>query len=191
MKKPNRRQQEAEARRAADPLSEKVGRDDIDYAHEDLPPAPRYPIVTTPAPPANVVRELLNQVPRCEDRIFRFRTPTRCQNGHLRFLFYSISFGRCDPTLWAPQTCGCPTGEIGEGFSKCGPEQQFTGLRDSKGVELFEGDIVDHLKYGSLHEVVWFAESAGFFLRKQGDGTVMALSSLCQQYLEIVGNIHE
>lgn len=76
------------------------------------------------------------------DRPFLFRTPTRCQNGHFRFLLYSIDFGHCEPSLWEREPCSCPTGEIGEGFSKCGPEQQFTGLLDRDDKKIFEGDIL-------------------------------------------------
>lgn len=41
MKKLSRKQQEVEARRAADPIAQAVGRDDIDYSTDELPAAPR------------------------------------------------------------------------------------------------------------------------------------------------------
>jgi hypothetical protein len=37
----SKRQQEIEARKAADPIAQAVGRDDIDYESDELPTAPR------------------------------------------------------------------------------------------------------------------------------------------------------
>lgn len=122
-------------------------------------------------------------------RPFKFRTPSRCQNGHLRFLFYSINFGHCEPSIWERQPCECPTGEIGEGFSKAGPEQQWTGLVDSQGRDLYEGDIAEHSKYHDIYTVEWSFEAAGFIVRSKTHSC--ALSALCQQYLKIVGNVSE
>jgi hypothetical protein len=39
--KQSRRQREIEARKAADPIAQVVGRNDIDYGSDDLPAAPR------------------------------------------------------------------------------------------------------------------------------------------------------
>lgn len=119
-------------------------------------------------------------------RIPMFRTPARCQNGHFCFLFYTCNFGRCDQTKWVP-TCDCPTGGFHQGYQKCGPEQQWTGLYDVKGGKLFEGDIVEHSKYKDTYEVFW--SDAGFSVRSPTHITM--LSSLCQQYLTVVGNICE
>lgn len=120
-------------------------------------------------------------------RPFKFRTPTRCQNGHYRFLFYSINFGHCEPSIWERQSCDCPTGEIGEGFTKAGPEQQWTGLCDSDGRDLYEGDLVAHSKYQDAYIVEWSTEAAGFVVRSRTHSC--ALSALCQQYLTITGNV--
>jgi len=37
----SKRQQEIEARKAADPIAQAIGRDDIDYESDELPTAPR------------------------------------------------------------------------------------------------------------------------------------------------------
>lgn len=39
--KPSKRQREIEARRAADPIAQVVGRTDVDYSTDELPTAPR------------------------------------------------------------------------------------------------------------------------------------------------------
>lgn len=127
-----------------------------------------------------------------ESRTFLFRTPTRCQNGHFRFLFYSIAFGQSVETEWEardPNVCQCPTGDIGEGYSKVGAEQQFTGLLDGSGKKVFEDDVIWHTKYQDVYTVVWMNEASGFFLKAKHQ--TLALSGLCQQYLQIVGNIYQ
>lgn len=41
----SKREQEIAARKAADPLAQALGRDDIDYASDELPTAPRAIVV--------------------------------------------------------------------------------------------------------------------------------------------------
>ncbi len=89
-------------------------------------------------------------------RILKFRTPTRCQNGHFRWYFYEVSFGHCKSFLWADKPCDCPTHEFGEGFGPCGPDQQFTGVVDRDGRQIFEGDILTYPYAVTLrNEHVW------------------------------------
>lgn len=81
---------------------------------------------------------------------------------------------------------------------------QFTGLKDTKLIDVFEGDVVSLYKKGSNYSrhyqgvVVWNIQQAGYMIRcdkylieilslaMEGDGEVTILSSL-----EIIGNIHD
>ncbi len=67
---------------------------------------------------------------------------------------------------------------------------QYTGLKDKNGKEIYEGDIVHHLKYGGNWEVIYTKENTGYDLKRDNHES-MHLCDKCQPNLEIVGNIYE
>lgn len=89
-----------------------------------------------------------------------------------------------------------PTGEYDEGDLDVFKLEQFTGLKDANGKEIYKGDIVRMQRPGfheyACYEVEYFIQDVCIFqIVKVTDGSTLFESPSNGHDVEIIGNIHE
>ena len=135
-------------------------------------------------------------------REIKFRLPTKCQNSHFRWEYFVLDFPENGAVKreWGQKNCDCPTHGIDQGFSSIGTAQQYTGLKDKNGKEIYEGDVL-RWKYkddngyrtqkgDKIIGAVWYNTGTTEYRVEKGNDD-SRLNEFNTSEIEIIGNIYE
>ena len=73
------------------------------------------------------------------------------------------------------------------------PVMQFTGLQDSEGKDIYEGDVVEkESEFGPIRrKVIWYQETCQFQLQSINTNRCFTLCPEVLEQIKIIGNIYE
>ncbi|TCW59074.1 YopX protein [Bacillus thuringiensis] len=107
-----------------------------------------------------------------------------------------IKFRAWDGSSWIYSECVSKDGDNwwilnseDDSWYTCLNPQQYTGLKDFHGSEIYEGDIVKN-PFGDEHKIVWDEKRCQFIALTTNEDGSEWYQSLSRNF-KIIGNIHE
>lgn len=122
-------------------------------------------------------------------RELKFRA-WKMHNGKLqRYVFSPLAWSLyADKHLDEPIKFDSTTNDIKNFMPDADVIEQYTGLKDKNGKEIYEGDIIRHIVEDTQNGAITFKDGA--FYVEYSDCTDR-LTGVTGIYVEIIGNIHE
>jgi hypothetical protein len=124
------------------------------------------------------------------DRLIKFRTPMKCKNGHFDWMETEIFHGLHRSLVRGNaiiSMCGC--GEVRTAF---GQSEQFTGLLDRNGKEIYEADICwVHYHHGFTFKGDVKYDNGNACWQIGMDSIYDSTAAQQGNTIEVLGNIHE
>lgn len=121
-------------------------------------------------------------------RDIKFRAWSKSDNKY----YYRVLVGNTDNTDDQYVCSSVYDGDKWVHFDEyCGVIEQYTGLKDKNGTEIYEGDVVKVEGDGEIYRVKWIRSGFGLEPRYNSPHYPVLGNVELRRKIEVIGNIHE
>lgn len=121
-------------------------------------------------------------------RDIKFRAWSKSDNKY----YYRVLVGNTDNTDDQYVCSSVYDGDKWVHFDEyCGVIEQYTGLKDKNGTEIYEGDVVKVEGDGEIYRVKWIRSGFGLEPRYNSPRYPVLGNVELRKKIEVIGNIHE